>query len=150
MKTKLVQHVPRINLSHLNFLKFQIFQIFKFFKFLKIFLVPSFCLTFRHFLFFILIFLFFIQNNLLPAQLDIIRPSLQRATKQKYSPLCHCQHVSMSIRARESVRAREHRSESGHPLRSQFWKISESVRDKMYVLESGSPLGSQLGDHRNF
>ena len=49
------------------------------------------------------------------------------------------------LRARESVGAREHRSESGHPLRSQFWKISESVRDKMYVLESGSPLGSQLG-----
>ena len=53
-------------------------------------------------------------------------------------------------RARESVGAREHRSESGHPLRSQFWKISESVRDKMYVPESGSPIGSQLGDHRNF
>ena len=58
--------------------------------------------------------------------------------------------VKPTHRARESVRAREHRSESGHPLRSQFWKISESVRDKMYVPESGSPLGSQLGDHRNF
>ena len=46
MKTKVVKHVPRINLSHLN----QKFQIFKNFKFLKFFLVPSFCLTFRHFL----------------------------------------------------------------------------------------------------
>ena len=33
MKTKVVQHVPRINLSHLNFSKFQMFQNFKFFKF---------------------------------------------------------------------------------------------------------------------
>ena len=30
MKTKVVQHVPRINLSHLNFEKFQIFKIFNF------------------------------------------------------------------------------------------------------------------------
>ena len=52
MKTKVVQHVPRINLSYL---KFQIFKFLKNFKFSKIFkfskfsLVPSFCLTFRHF-----------------------------------------------------------------------------------------------------
>ena len=32
-------------------------------------------------------------------------------------------------------KAFEHRSESGHPLRSQFWKI----------WESGCPLESQLG-----
>ena len=41
MKTKVVRHVPRINLSYLKF---------KIFKFLKFFLVPSFCLTFRRFL----------------------------------------------------------------------------------------------------
>ena len=33
MKTKVVQHVPRINLSHLNFQKFQIFKNFKFSNF---------------------------------------------------------------------------------------------------------------------
>ena len=43
MKTKVVQHVPRINLSYFKF------QIFKFFQILKFSLVPSFCLTFRHF-----------------------------------------------------------------------------------------------------
>ena len=55
MKTKVVQHVPRINLSHFKFwilnLNFQIFK-FKFFNFqifIIFFLVPSFCLTFRHF-----------------------------------------------------------------------------------------------------
>ena len=46
MKTKLVQHVPRINLSNFNFWNLILnFQIFKFL------LVPSFCLTFRHFLY---------------------------------------------------------------------------------------------------
>ncbi len=44
MKTKVVQHAPRINLSYFKF------QIFKFSNFFKFFLVPSFCLTFRHFL----------------------------------------------------------------------------------------------------
>ena len=44
MKTKVVQHVSRINLSYFKF------QIFKFFQILKKFLVPSSCLTFRHFL----------------------------------------------------------------------------------------------------
>ena len=48
MKTKVVQHAPRINLSHLNFYKIQILNQIS--KFLKFFLVPSFCLTFRHFL----------------------------------------------------------------------------------------------------
>ena len=43
MKTKVVQHVPRINLSYFKF------QNFKFSNFLKFSLVPSFCLTFRHF-----------------------------------------------------------------------------------------------------
>ena len=44
MKTKVVQHVPRISLSHFDFwisnLNFKIFNFS---------LVPSFCLTFRHF-----------------------------------------------------------------------------------------------------
>ena len=54
MKTKVVQHVPRINFSYLKFqiFKFSNFQIFKFsnFQIFKFSLVPSFCLTFRHFL----------------------------------------------------------------------------------------------------
>ena len=37
MKTKIVQHVSKINLSHFKFSNFQFF------------LVPSFCLTFRRF-----------------------------------------------------------------------------------------------------
>ena len=55
MKTKVVQHVPRINLSYFKFQIFKFFQIFnffqifKFFQILKFSLVPSFCLTFRHF-----------------------------------------------------------------------------------------------------
>ena len=44
MKTKVVQYVPRINLNNLKFQIFKNFQIFKFS------LVPTFCLTFRHFL----------------------------------------------------------------------------------------------------
>ena len=44
MKIKVVQYVQRINLSHFNFEILNLnFEIFKFF------LVPSFCLTFRHF-----------------------------------------------------------------------------------------------------
>ena len=52
MKTKVVQHVPRIIFKVFKVFKFPSFQVFKFlkiFKFLITFLVPSFCLTFRHF-----------------------------------------------------------------------------------------------------
>ena len=47
MKTKVVQHVPRIIFNVFKVFEFSSFQVFKFFK---TFLVPSFCLTFRHFL----------------------------------------------------------------------------------------------------
>ena len=50
MKTKVVQHVPRINLGYFKFQMFKFFQIFNFFQIFKFSLVPSFCLTFRHFL----------------------------------------------------------------------------------------------------
>jgi len=49
MKTKVVQHVPRIIFKVFKVLKFSSFQVFKFFKFSITFLVPSACLTFRHF-----------------------------------------------------------------------------------------------------
>ena len=54
MKTKVVQHVPRIVFKVFKFFNskfsgFQVFQVFKVFKFLITFLVPSFFLTFRHF-----------------------------------------------------------------------------------------------------
>ena len=50
IKTKVVQHVARINLSYFKFFSnFKFFQIFYFFQIFKCSLVPSFCLTFRHF-----------------------------------------------------------------------------------------------------
>ena len=49
MKTKVVQHVPWIIFNVYKVFEFSTFQVFKFFK---TFLVPSFCLTFRHFYFF--------------------------------------------------------------------------------------------------
>ena len=55
MKTKVVQHVPWITFNVFKVFEFSGFQVFRFssfqvFKFFKTFLVPSFCLTFRHFL----------------------------------------------------------------------------------------------------
>ena len=50
MKTKVVQHVPRIIFNVFKVFKISSFQVFKFFK---TFLVPSFCLTFRHFFLFL-------------------------------------------------------------------------------------------------
>ena len=54
MKTKVVQHVPKIIFNVFKLFEFSSFQLFRFSsfqvsKFFKTFLVPSFCLTFRDF-----------------------------------------------------------------------------------------------------